>query len=302
MNCESKLRSGVIIIIALDYTCTIWLTLEIILRFIFCPSKLQYLKAVYSWIDIIAVIPVFLYLIFPESDAIHIINMVRLLRIFRFFKLLYALQVLGKTIKASAYQLLTLFCILILPAVLFSSVIFYCEKQWGNKRSKEEFSNIFYAFWWAIITMTTVGYGDMAPHSVIGRFVAGAAAILGIIILSLTTSILGSTFQQYYNLAKTQVKLPDNMRRKIKIVPETLLSIAANVPHSQDESKPSLDSGNSKTSEKDSGYGNSPVMRRSMHDLPNRHVHVHLHNQNRRATDPPSLMSRRRSFRANMKV
>ena len=66
------------------------------------------------------------------------------------------------------------------------------------------------SFWWAVVTMTTVGYGDAVPDSIPGYFVGGAAAVMGVIILSLTSSILGSTFQQYYNLAQTQLKIPTN--------------------------------------------------------------------------------------------
>ena len=105
--------------------------------------------------------------------------------------------------------------------------------------------------------MTTVGYGDSTPQSIPGYFVGGAAAILGIIILSLTGSILGSTFEQYYNLAQTQMKIPKNRENKVAVPFESLHDMAG-IPL-QEISKSSIRSCNTNISGRDSGYGHSPV-------------------------------------------
>lgn len=169
----------------------------------------------------------------------------------------YSLQVLGGTLRASAYHFLTLLSLLTIPVILFSSVVYYTEQNWGKEKSKAKMDSIPRTFWWAVVTMTTVGYGDAVPESIPGFFVGGAAAILGVIILSLTGSILGSTFEQYYNLAQTQLKIPNNRHNKIQVPFESLHDMAG-IPL-QEISKSSIKSCTTYLSGRDSGYGHSPV-------------------------------------------
>ena len=207
--------------------------------------------------------------------------MARFFRISRFFKLFYSLQIMGLTLKASAYHFLTLLFLLIIPVILFSSFIFYTEQHWGTAKSKKNLNSIPLSFWWAIVTMTTVGYGDAVPESNPGFFVGGLAAVMGVIILSLTSSILGSTFEQYYNLGQTQLKIPTQKNNKVHVHFESLNEMAG-IP-SQEVSKSSIKSGNTFYSGRDSGYGNSPVSKqrgRSISHPPDR-AHSHAHHKRR---------------------
>ena len=210
-------------------------------------------------LDAIALVTSYILLIISnrDSDWIAILNMSRYFRISRFFRVFYSLQVLGGTLRASAYHFLTLLLLLTLPVLLFSSIMYYTEKNWGTSISRSAMSSIPQSFWWAIVTMTTVGYGDAVPGSIPGFFIGGAAAILGVIILSLTGSILGSTFEQYYNLAQTQMKIPRNRQNQVNVPFESLHDLAG-IPL-QEISKSSIKSCNTNFSGRDSGYGHSPV-------------------------------------------
>lgn len=231
----------------------IWFTIEIVLRFIFCPSKLDFVKNTTNIVDVIAIIPVYLFIVFStDSNAIMILNMVRYVRIFRFFKLLYDLHILGKTLQASMNQLFILVLILCVPAVIFSSIVYYAEYNLGDSRAQKNFPDIPTTMWWSVVTMTTVGYGGVSPTTPVGRLFGGMAALIGILIVSMTASVIGSSFQQYYQVALTQLKIPARNKNALSEQTErvTLLSLIQ-----RDGKTASIQSEDSK----DSGYGRSPI-------------------------------------------
>ena len=133
-----------------------WFTLEFLVRFLSCPSKIKFLKSCMNIIDLLAIIPYYVTLIFQEEtiglDNIRIIRLVRVFRIFKLSRHSRGLQILGRTLKASIRELGLLIFFLLIGVILFSSAIYYVEMQ--------NFQSIPNAFWWAIITMCTVGYGD----------------------------------------------------------------------------------------------------------------------------------------------
>ena len=243
----------------LEVVCLIWFTSDLIFRAICCPRVYRFFMSISTLLDIVALVASYILLgvSHQQSDWVGIFNMCRYFRISRFFKVFYSLQVLGGTLRASAYHFLTLLSLLTIPMILFSSLMYYAEKTWGKEKSRSKMQNIPRTFWWAIVTMTTVGYGDSVPQSVPGYFIGGAAAILGVIILSLTGSILGSTFEQYYNLAQTQMKIPKGRQNQVTVPFESLHDMAG-IPL-QEISKSSIRSCNTNISGRDSGYGHSPV-------------------------------------------
>ncbi|KAK3755620.1 hypothetical protein QZH41_017622 [Actinostola sp. cb2023] len=199
----------------LDYVemiCSIFFTIEFLMRFISCPSKLRFIRGIMNWIDFVAVVPYFVSLI-KHDPKVKMLVVIRILRLFRFIKLSYGLQIMVQTLKASSHELILLLLMLLIPVVMFSSIVYYIEVILQEKES--EFSSVPASFWWCLITMTTVGYGDMTPATWPGKVVGGACAICGVLIVALPISVIGNNFNLYYSHAQARLKLPVKQRRLV---------------------------------------------------------------------------------------
>jgi len=150
---------------AVEYLCVTFFTFEIFLKIVFSPSKRKYFTKMFNWIDICIVIPCYLCIVlllidpaFRSTSAFRTFNALRLFRIFRILKLtvhVNGLKILGHTIRASARELLLLFLVLIIGVLIFACLIYYAEQV--EEADSNHFSNIPLGFWWAVVTMTTLG-------------------------------------------------------------------------------------------------------------------------------------------------
>lgn len=199
---NSLLRSPNII----EYVCGSWFTFEFVIRLMFCPSKLAHVKKAMTWVDIGALVPFYLQFVMNSADMerIKILIMFRLLRIFRLFRFSYRLQIMVLALKGSLHELGLLLLILTISVVFFSTLVFYADS--GSDDTK--FVNIPTSFWWAIITLTTVGYGDETPLTWSGRLVGSVCALWGVLMITLPISIVNSNFSLYYAHAKAMLRLP----------------------------------------------------------------------------------------------
>ena len=195
---------------AIDLTCMVWFTIEFIGRVIVCPDRKEFVKSASNWIDFLSILPSYLTLIFPKALWIRNMVIIRLLRLFRFFKLSYGLQVLLHTLKASSHELLLLLLILLIPVVIFSSLVHTVESALNE--DTYYFRSIPETFWWCLITMTTVGYGDLVPQTWAGKCIGGICAICGILIVALPISVIGSNFSLYYAHVRARLNLPRKKR------------------------------------------------------------------------------------------
>ena len=166
-----------------------------------------------NWIDFGAILPFYVNLLIKTSNikTIVVLRVVRLIRVFRIFKLSrhsYGLQILGHTLKSSCSELFLLAFFLSIGVVIFSSIIYYAEKDIVNTK----FTTIPASFWWAVVTMTTLGYGDMAPESWEGKIVGSFCAISGVLMIALPVPVIVSNFSLYYSHAKARLKLPKRKR------------------------------------------------------------------------------------------
>ena len=134
-----------------------------------------------------------------HAMSLAILRVVRLVRVFRIFKLSRhskGLQILGQTIRASMRELGLLIFFLMICVVLFSSAVYFAE---AGLDEASHFRSIPDAFWWAVVTMTTVGYGDMRPISAWGKLVGSMCAIAGVLTIALPVPVIVSNFNYFYH-------------------------------------------------------------------------------------------------------
>lgn len=241
-----RITRPVLFIDIIEYACNAFFTLEIFARLLTCPSFKVFAKEPLNWLDIISVIPFYAarlmeILSLEDTVAYLCVSAFRLVRIFRILRLtrhFSGLKILGHTIRASAKELLLLFLVLIIGILIFAVVIFYAEQI--DENSKNDFQNIPMGFWWAVVTMTTLGYGDMVPRTGFGYLVGTVCAVCGLLMLSLPVPIIVSNFTLYYSHAQAKMKLPKKTK-KFLVGAEHILkeSISNQSIVEEDETKPS---------------------------------------------------------------
>ena len=186
----------------IDTCIIIWFSMEYIARLVSSPDKVKFIMSTLAKIDLLAIIPYFISLGLGESFSaafsFTIMRVFRLLRVIRLLKLtryVAALRILGHTVLSCQEQLIALMFLILISVILFSSTIFYIEKE----ANPGQFSSIPASFWWTIITMTTVGYGDMTPITPQGRLVGAVCAVFGVIVMvCLPSPVFISSFNDIY--------------------------------------------------------------------------------------------------------
>lgn len=191
----------------IETCCIVWFTFELLIRFSSAPEKFGFFKNIMNLIDIVAIMPYFITLgtalvsdngTSSQATSLAILRVIRLVRVFRIFKLSRhskGLQVLGKTLKASTQELGLLIFFLLICIILFSSAVYFVEADVDGTF----FRSIPDGFWWAVVTMTTVGYGDMHPVTMWGKLVGSLCAIAGVLTIALPVPVIVSNFNYFYN-------------------------------------------------------------------------------------------------------
>jgi len=207
------------VLLIMDLLCVIFFSLEFVTRLVFCPKKRRFCSSLQNIIDFIAIVPDYVEFIMlcvsPQIrsglsfvDFIFILRMLRLCRIFRLIRHVPGLWILLYTLKASFNELLLMFVFLLIGMVMFASLLHFIE-------GGEKFSNIPVGFWWAVVTMTTVGYGDMVPVTGLGYVIGSICAISGLLMIAFTVPIIVSNFVLYYTHVQYGISDKDEMTSKI---------------------------------------------------------------------------------------
>ncbi|HSC52740.1 MAG TPA: ion transporter [Phnomibacter sp.] len=173
--------------LAMEWIFTVIFTIEYILRLVSIKRPLSYVISFFGIIDLLAIIPIYLSIFFVGAQSLLVLRALRLLRVFRIFKLAHFLtemQFLGVAIKGSLKKISIFMFVVLMLVVILGSVMYLIEK------GEHGFSSIPDSIYWAIVTITTVGYGDISPVTALGKFVASIIMLMGYGIIAVPTGIV----------------------------------------------------------------------------------------------------------------
>ena len=132
-----------------------------------------------------------------NADILEFFSIIRILRLFKLTRHSPGLKILIHTFKASSKELTLLVFFLILGMVIFASLVYYAERLHANPTN--DFKSIPEGLWWAVVTMTTVGYGDMVPKTYAGLIVGSLCALSGVLVIALPVPVIVSNFSMFYS-------------------------------------------------------------------------------------------------------
>ena len=171
-------------------------------------ARIRYILSFYGLIDLVAILPFYIQAFFPGLD-LRVLRALRLLRILKLNHYNSALDDLFGAIVEEKKSFLTTLYIFSVAFVLSSSLIYYAE----HKVQPEDFRSIPDAMYWSIITLTTVGYGDVSPITVFGKSIAAITAIFGVVVVALLTGIVANSFNA--QMDRRKVIFEDQVRNAL---------------------------------------------------------------------------------------
>jgi voltage-gated potassium channel len=191
---------GIYLIIA-DWFITILFTIEYILRLLCTRHPLRYARSFFGVIDLLAILPAYLELFFPEARLLSNIRILRMLRVFRVLKLARYFgeaRQLQQALQASQRKIIVFLAVVISLSIILGTLMYLVEgKQHG-------FTSIPTSIYWAIVTLTTVGFGDITPETPLGQFLASMVMITGYGIIAVPTGIVSAELARIPNEPSTR--------------------------------------------------------------------------------------------------
>lgn len=196
-----------------------WFSLEFCLRFVQAQNKCQFFQGPLNIIDIMAIFPYYVSLAVtdePQEDgerpggssylekvglALRVLRALRILYVMRLARHSLGLRSLGLTVRRCAREFGLLLLFLCVAMALFAPLVHLAERELGARR---DFSSVPASYWWAVISMTTVGYGDMVPRSLPGQVVALSSILSGILLMAFPVTSIFHTFSRSYSELKEQ--------------------------------------------------------------------------------------------------
>lgn len=155
-------------------------------------GRIRWATSPMGLVDLMAFLPWYVFLLFPGTGLAQLTLLFRLIRLFKLFRYSESLQTLAMAMKRKREELTVVLVAVLVLIVLVSSLMYIVERR----AQPEVFSSVPAAMWWGVVTLTTVGYGDIYPVTVIGRLLAGVMALLGIGFIALPAGILASGFAE----------------------------------------------------------------------------------------------------------
>jgi len=174
----------------LEWVFTVIFTIEYALRIYSVKKPLKYMTSFYGIVDLLSIIPTYLSALIPGSQSLLVIRALRLLRVFRVFKMAQSLNqgfIIVRALRNSSTKIFVFLFVVMLVVCIFGSIMYLVE---GG--SNPQFDSIPRSIYWSIVTLTTVGFGDITPQTTLGQFFSAALMILGYSIIAVPTGIVTS--------------------------------------------------------------------------------------------------------------
>ena len=176
-------------LLALEWVVTLLFTVEYVARLLTARRPRRYARSFFGIIDLLAVLPVYLSLLIPGAQSLLVIRSLRLLRVFRVFKMapwLSEASFLVRAVRSSTRKIAVFLVVVVLINVIVGSTMYLIE---GPERG---FDNMFRGLYWSIVTMSTVGFGDIAPSTPAGQVLAAMLMLTGYSIIAVPTGIVSA--------------------------------------------------------------------------------------------------------------
>lgn len=187
------------VLVAGEWVVTALFTLEYVARLVTTERPARYARSFFGVIDLLAILPAYVGLVVPGAESLLVVRSLRLLRVFRVFKMAHWLaeaNYLLEAVRASTRKILVFLATVLLITVIVGSSMYVVEGADGG------FDNMFLGVYWAIVTMSTVGFGDIAPVTPLGRTIASGLMILGYSVIAVPTGIVSSDMARAQLLAR----------------------------------------------------------------------------------------------------
>ncbi|XP_056130983.1 potassium voltage-gated channel subfamily D member 3-like [Lampris incognitus] len=180
----------------MDTACVMIFTVEYLMRLFAAPSRYRFMRSVMSIIDVVAILPYYIGLVMTDNEdvsgAFVTLRVFRVFRIFKFSRHSQGLRILGYTLKSCASELGFLLFSLTMAIIIFATVMFYAEK--GSSSSK--FTSIPASFWYTIVTMTTLGYCHVVPHTMIGLYTGNITTLSVVVVVAVVVAVVISSWNR----------------------------------------------------------------------------------------------------------
>ena len=177
------------LLLALEWVVTILFTIEYVARLWTADNRVRYARSFFGIVDLMAILPVYLSLFLPGAQSLLVIRSLRLLRVFRVFKMarwLSEANYLVRAIRSSSRKIIVFLIVVILINVIVGSTMYLIEGP------ENGYDSMFRGLYWSIVTMSTVGFGDIAPSTPLGQVLAAILMITGYSIIAVPTGIVSA--------------------------------------------------------------------------------------------------------------
>ena len=214
---EHEIYKNIDTVLQVDRTFSYFFFIELIIRFVVCPAKQRFVKDWFNIIDVVGIIPwTFIVMLIQTSKKdikdvleihwvaiyIRIAGAIRVIRLLGFARHYMAYRVFLITLWESRREILLLLALYITGATFFAVAAFFAEEH-----HEKNFHTMASGLWWAMITMSTVGYGDMVPHTALGQIIGVFCAFCGLIATALPVAVIATNYNIIYQTTETRAKL-----------------------------------------------------------------------------------------------